>query len=265
MLCSDVAEHACIITEVVGSDLCSQEEEALERARAEEEARGRTTGTNLSCRVLYLAALTKPSAVDMVSRCRSLLAWRRRRSGRDRRYHGQQHMQHSVFDSGCLLLCALCERCRQQRRCADKRRAPNCNPLLVCVQLGKPARSNVPTFVVQEQAKAEEVLWRLFVLGFHVCALTGALHDVTLTRHWCTGKGPNRRRTTPSGGACVVQRRRRAACIITEVVGSRLVLAGRRGAREGPRGRRGTWSYYWYQFKLSCAVLSGIDQTFCSR
>ena len=43
------------------------------------------------------------------------------------------------------------------------------------------------------------------------------------------------------------------ACIITEVVSSRLVLAGRRGAREGPRGRRGTWSYLGHEVIRSCA------------
>ena len=40
-----------------------QEEEALERARAEEEAHGRTAGAKLSCRGLYFAALQKTSEV----------------------------------------------------------------------------------------------------------------------------------------------------------------------------------------------------------
>ena len=36
-----------------------QEEEALERAHAEEEAHGRTAGAKLSCRGLYFAACTE--------------------------------------------------------------------------------------------------------------------------------------------------------------------------------------------------------------
>ena len=41
-----------------------QEEEALERARAEEEARGRTSGTKLSCRGLYFG-MEQDCAEDM--------------------------------------------------------------------------------------------------------------------------------------------------------------------------------------------------------
>ena len=49
----------------------------------------------------------------------------------------QQHMRHYSLRCGSLVLCDLCDRCRQQRRCADKRRAvyalPKCNPLLLRV------------------------------------------------------------------------------------------------------------------------------------
>ena len=89
--------------------------------------------------------------------------------------------------------------------------------------LARVLKLSVPTFVVQEQAKAEEVLsqllalgeaeevlWRLFGLGYHVCGLAGVLLDVNLEWHWCTGQGSNGRRKTPSGRACLMRRHRRA-------------------------------------------------------
>ena len=47
-------------------------------------------------------------------------------------------------------------------------------------------------------------------------------------------------------------------CIVAEAVGWRLLCAGRRGAREGPCGGRGTWSYCWRQVKLSWFVFRGM-------
>ena len=47
-------------------------------------------------------------------------------------------------------------------------------------------------------------------------------------------------------------------CIVAEAVGWRLLCAGRRGAREGPCGGRGTWSYCWRQVELSWPVVQRV-------